>query len=144
MSVAIRLMRFGKKGAPTYRVVAVHKRSKAVGAYLENLGHYNPMVEPPTIVIKHDRVDHWISRGAQLSEGCEKLMKHEKSLAKKKAVKPTKKVDSKSAKSTKPTTKETKPPKESAPKEEKDKEVKVVEAKKAEKEEPKTEEKKSE
>lgn len=75
MAVAIRLMRFGKKGFPTYRIVALDKRAKRDGAYIENLGVYNPMTNPATFELKKDRYDYWVQKGAQLSEGITKLLK---------------------------------------------------------------------
>lgn len=75
MAATIRLMRFGKRGAPSYRIVVLDKRQKRDGAYIENLGIYNPMTEPATFNLKHDRFDYWKSRGAEISDGMSKLLK---------------------------------------------------------------------
>lgn len=73
MAATIRLMRFGKKGQPFYRIVVLEKKSKRDGAYIEELGSYNPLTKPHTVVIKQDRMDYWTSVGAQLSHGLTKL-----------------------------------------------------------------------
>jgi len=74
--LAIRLMRMGAKKSPFYRVVVKEKRSKRDGKYLEKLGTYNPMTEPAEINLDHDRIDYWISVGAQPSETVASLIKH--------------------------------------------------------------------
>ena len=65
----IRLMRIGAKKIPFYRLVAVDERAKRTGAYIENLGTYNPLTEPKDIQLKQDRIDYWIKQGAQMSVG---------------------------------------------------------------------------
>ena len=74
--LASRLMRMGAKKSPFYRVVVKEKRSKRDGKYLEKLGTYNPMTEPAEINLDHDRIDYWISVGAQPSETVASLIKH--------------------------------------------------------------------
>lgn len=76
MSVAIRLMRFGKKHYPTYRIVVTQKHSKRNGAYIESLGIYNPNLNPFLLKINRERLTYWLSVGAQLSEGISKLKSH--------------------------------------------------------------------
>ena len=78
MAVAIRLMRFGKKGNPSYRVVVLDKRKKRDGSYIENIGVYQPMNQPGKVEIIKERFDYWTSRGAELSEGITKLLKDKK------------------------------------------------------------------
>ncbi len=73
--VRIRLRRVGKKGQPSYRIVAADKESPRDGRFLEILGHYNPRTEPATIVVKEDRVYHWISKGAQPSDSVKQLFR---------------------------------------------------------------------
>ncbi len=73
MSIAIRLMRFGKKGRPFYRIVVMDKKRKRESKYIEKLGHYDPMTEPATIKINKERFNYWLSRGAEISEGIRKL-----------------------------------------------------------------------
>jgi small subunit ribosomal protein S16 len=62
-------MRIGTNKRPFYRIVAVDERAKRTGAYLENLGTYNPLTNPHDIVLKQDRIDEWVKKGAQLSNG---------------------------------------------------------------------------
>lgn len=72
----ISLMRMGAKGKPFYRVVVKEKRSKRDGKYLENVGTYNPMTDPSTVDLKHERIEYWISVGAQPTETVASLIKH--------------------------------------------------------------------
>ncbi len=73
--LAIRLMRMGAKKRPAYRIVVKEKQSKRDGAYLENLGTYNPTREPAEINLKSDRVQYWISKGAQPTDTVRRLIK---------------------------------------------------------------------
>ena len=74
-------MRMGAKKQPFYRIVVKEKRSKRDGAYLENVGTYNPMVNPAEVNLKHDRIEHWISVGAQPTETVKSLIKHNPAVA---------------------------------------------------------------
>lgn len=80
MAVALRLMRFGKKRQPHYRIVALDKTKKRDGSYIEKVGLYQPLVEEKNIKINKERFDYWKSRGAQLSEGLERLLKNKKNV----------------------------------------------------------------
>ena len=82
--LAISLMRMGAKKKPFYRVVVKEKRSKRDGKYLENLGTYNPMTDPAEVNLKHERIQHWISVGAQPSDTVASLIKHNPKRPKKK------------------------------------------------------------
>ena len=73
--LAIRLMRTGAKKRPSYRVVVKEKQSKRDGAYLENLGTYNPTREPAEVKLKMDRVRYWIGKGAQPTDTVSRLIK---------------------------------------------------------------------
>jgi small subunit ribosomal protein S16 len=73
--LAIRLMRTGAKKRPSYRIVVKEKQSKRDGAYLENLGTYNPTREPAEIKLKTDRVRYWIEKGAQPTDTVRRLIK---------------------------------------------------------------------
>jgi small subunit ribosomal protein S16 len=75
MAVTIRLMRFGKKGHPFYRIVALDKRKKRDGSYIEKVGTYDPMMEPAKIDIIKTKYDYWASKGAIISEGVRKILK---------------------------------------------------------------------
>ena len=74
MAVTIRLYRIGKKHAPAYRVVVVHKKEKCDGAYIEQIGTYNPLTKPHTFTVKSDRYDYWTKNGAIISEGVRKIL----------------------------------------------------------------------
>ena len=73
--VRIRLRRVGARGQPSYRIVAADKESPRDGRFLEILGHYNPRTEPATIVVKEDRVYHWMSKGAQPSDAVKQIFR---------------------------------------------------------------------
>lgn len=66
--LTIRLSRVGKKKQPSYRLIVQEKSKDPWGKYLENLGHYNPLTNPATLVVKKERVQHWIANGAQASD----------------------------------------------------------------------------
>ena len=74
--LAISLMRMGAKKKPFYRVVVKEKRSKRDGAYLENLGTYDPKQDPAEVNLKHERIQYWISVGAQPTETVQSLIKN--------------------------------------------------------------------
>ncbi len=73
--VRIRLTRLGAKKKPFYRVVVTDSRSPRDGRSIEQIGFYNPMVEPPAVSIDLARVDHWIGHGAQPSDTVASLIK---------------------------------------------------------------------
>jgi small subunit ribosomal protein S16 len=66
----------GAKKQPFYRIVVKEKRSKRDGAYIENVGTYNPMTDPAEVNLKHDRIEHWISVGAQPTDTVKSLIKN--------------------------------------------------------------------
>jgi small subunit ribosomal protein S16 len=73
--LAIRLMRMGAKKRPAYRVVVKERLSKRDGAYIENVGTYNPTRDPAEVSLDMERVRYWIERGAQPSPTVERLIK---------------------------------------------------------------------
>ncbi len=76
MAIKIRLKRIGKRNRPSYRVVAVDSRkSVASGDYIENLGIYDPLRKPAVVQLDTEKIKQWQSKGAQLSERVEKLLK---------------------------------------------------------------------
>ena len=64
MAVTIRLARHGQKKRPFYRIVAADIEMKRDGRFLEILGTYNSLQDPPLVNIKEDRIKYWISQGA--------------------------------------------------------------------------------
>lgn len=111
MAVTLRLMRFGKKHYPTYRIVAIDKRKKRDGSYIDKVGTYNPMMEPAVIDIDQERFTYWKNSGAEISEGVRKLLKKLESTQVKQTKVPAKaKTSSKSSKeATSAKTKESSP-----------------------------------
>ena len=75
MAVKIRLKRVGKKKAPGYRVVIADARSPRDGRIIENIGWYNPLVEPSAIKIDEEKALHWLRVGAQPTESVTLLLK---------------------------------------------------------------------
>lgn len=73
--VRIRLRRMGAKKKPFYRIVVADQRSPRDGRFIENIGTYDPMTDPPTVQIKGERAGHWLSVGAQPSEAVARLLK---------------------------------------------------------------------
>jgi len=71
----IRLARFGARKKPYYRVVVIEKDRARNGRSLEVVGTYNPRTNPATCALQKDRIEHWASKGAQVSERVQKLMK---------------------------------------------------------------------
>jgi small subunit ribosomal protein S16 len=68
-------MRMGAKKRPSYRIVVKEKQSKRDGAFLENVGTYNPTRDPAEIKLKTDRVQYWMARGAQPTDTVRQLIK---------------------------------------------------------------------
>lgn len=68
MSVRLRLQRHGAKKRPHYRVVATDQRSPRDGRFIELLGTYDPLQDPPVVRMHSERVEYWLSVGAQPSD----------------------------------------------------------------------------
>ena len=82
MAVKIRLRRVGAKKQPAYRVVVADEKKARNGAFIENIGHYNPRTDPPTLVLDEARVLYWLQQGAQPTESVASLLKRNKTLEK--------------------------------------------------------------
>ena len=74
--VKIRLRRTGAKKQPSYRIVVADSRAPRDGRFLEIIGNYNPRTEPVTVNIHEDRVLHWLTVGAQMTETVQRLFKN--------------------------------------------------------------------
>ena len=74
--VAIRLSRTGAKKKPSYRVVVMDKRRARDSRNIEIVGHYNPRPDPIELVLKRDRIDYWLSVGAQASSTVQRLVRY--------------------------------------------------------------------
>ena len=68
MAVRIRLARFGAKKKPIYRIVAADSQSRRDGRFIEQLGAYDPNLDPPRIDLLRERYDHWLAVGALPSD----------------------------------------------------------------------------
>jgi small subunit ribosomal protein S16 len=73
--VKIRLQRVGRKKKPSYRVVVADSRAPRDGAFIEIIGHYDPLTEPPTVVIEEEKALKWLRQGAQPTETVAALLK---------------------------------------------------------------------
>jgi small subunit ribosomal protein S16 len=70
----IRLARVGARKQPYYRVVVIEKERARNGRSVEVVGTYNPRTNPGSVELKRDRIDHWLSKGAQMSDRVSKLV----------------------------------------------------------------------
>lgn len=73
--VKIKLTQTGSKNRKTYRIVAMEDSKRRDGRNIEILGSYNPLVKPAALVIKEDRLQYWVSVGAQLTDGVKNILK---------------------------------------------------------------------
>ena len=71
----IRLQRFGSKKRPFYRIIAAHSEAPRDGRFLEILGTYNPLPDPPQVTFKEDRIRYWLGVGAQPTRTVERLLR---------------------------------------------------------------------
>lgn len=70
----IRLSRVGARKQPYYRVVVIEKERARDGRSLEVVGTYNPRTNPASVDLKRDRIEHWVSKGAHMSETVARLV----------------------------------------------------------------------
>jgi small subunit ribosomal protein S16 len=68
MSVKIRMKRVGTKNMPAFRIVVADSRSPRDGKFIEEIGTYNPLKKGENFSLKLDRVQYWVSKGAQPSD----------------------------------------------------------------------------
>ncbi|OPJ61786.1 30S ribosomal protein S16 [Clostridium oryzae] len=71
--VKIRLRRMGAKKSPFYRIVVADSRSPRDGRVIEEIGYYNPLVEPVLVKVDEEKATQWIKNGAQLSDIVKRL-----------------------------------------------------------------------
>jgi small subunit ribosomal protein S16 len=69
----IRLSRVGARKQPHYRVVVIEKERARDGRSVEVVGIYNPRTNPATVELKRDRITHWVSKGAKMSQTVARL-----------------------------------------------------------------------
>ena len=77
MAVKIRLARHGAKKKPFYRIVVADSESPRDGKYLENVGTYNPLLDPVQVTLKSERIQYWMDQGAKPSDTVRSLLKKE-------------------------------------------------------------------
>lgn len=77
MAVKIRMKRMGKKKSPFYRLVVADIRAPRDGKFIEEVGYYNPTVEPPVIKIDGEAVKKWLANGAKPSDTVKALLQKE-------------------------------------------------------------------
>ena len=75
MAVKIRLRRMGAKKAPYYRIVVADSRYPRDGRFIEEIGFYNPMVEPAEVKVDAEKAKKWIANGAQPTDTVKALFK---------------------------------------------------------------------
>lgn len=68
MAEKMRLTRMGDKKSPFYRIVVTDSRNARDGAYIDKVGHYNPLTVPAEIVLDVEKAKDWISKGVQPTE----------------------------------------------------------------------------
>jgi len=68
MSVKIRMKRVGAKNSPYFRIIVADSRSPRDGKFIEEIGSYQPLKQGDNFILKLDRVQYWVSKGAQPSD----------------------------------------------------------------------------
>ena len=75
MALVIRMRQQGRKNRQTFRLVVTDKRNPRDGKYLETVGSYDPHRAQNNLQINTERLSYWLSKGAQISETAQKLVK---------------------------------------------------------------------
>jgi small subunit ribosomal protein S16 len=73
--VKIRLRREGTKDRPYYRIIVADGRARREGAFIEQIGTYDPLLEKDNFKIDLEKVDSWMGKGAQPSETVRSMIK---------------------------------------------------------------------
>ena len=93
MAMKIRLARGGSKKRPFYRIVAADSRMPRDGRYIEKLGTYNPLLakdDENRVQMNVERVQHWMSQGAQVTDRVSRMLEAAGVIAKKERANPKK------------------------------------------------------
>ena len=93
MAVKLRLKRMGSKKRPFYRVVAADSRSPRDGRFIEEVGYYNPIVEPAEVKINEEIALKWLKNGAEPTDTVRDLFSKQGIMKKFHELKMTKKED---------------------------------------------------
>ena len=75
MAVSIRMKRMGSSKRPHFRIVVADQRSPRDGRFIEELGYYQPRTEPTEMKLNAERVQYWVSKGAQPTVSVKNIMK---------------------------------------------------------------------
>ena len=70
----IRLRRVGAKKKPSYRLVVADVRAPRDGAFVDIIGHYDPLTDPETVVVQEDKALHWLKQGAKPTDTTARLL----------------------------------------------------------------------
>lgn len=73
--VKIRFARFGAKKHPFYHIVVTDSENARDGRFIEHIGTYDPAKPMAQAVLERDRLEHWVGRGAQISESLQKVIR---------------------------------------------------------------------
>ncbi|MCR4959972.1 MAG: 30S ribosomal protein S16 [Lachnospiraceae bacterium] len=76
MAVKIRLRRMGQKKAPFYRIIVADSRSPRDGRFIDEIGTYDPNLEPAEVKIDAEAAKNWLNKGAQPTEIVARLFKN--------------------------------------------------------------------
>lgn len=93
----IRLARHGRSGRPYYRVVVQDSRVQRDGRFVEALGQYDPIPDPPVFNVDHERVAYWLSKGARPTDTVHRFLAKEGLIAELQAKPRSKRADAKRA-----------------------------------------------
>ena len=77
MAVKIRLARGGAKKKVFYQVVVADERFPRDGRFIENLGQFDPKLDPPMVNLKEDRVLEWLKQGAQVTDTVRNILREQ-------------------------------------------------------------------
>ncbi len=80
--LAMRLMRFGTKSKPSYRIVVLDSQKPRESKAKDFLGYYNPLTEPAVIKLDLDKAKMWLAKGARASRTVQSLLRHAEKRAK--------------------------------------------------------------
>ncbi len=89
MAVKLRLARHGAKKRPFYRIVVADIKFPRDGRFIESIGTYDPLLDPPAVNLKADRIKYWIDQGALPTNTVRSILKKEGVLANKSSIEPS-------------------------------------------------------
>ncbi len=75
MAVKMRLKRIGAKKKPFYRIIIADERAPRDGRFIDQVGTYNPLVDPSEIKFNEDKAKEWLKKGVQPTDTVKKLLK---------------------------------------------------------------------